>query len=76
MRGRSESSPDPDPKKQQGGALPTMKHIPVCAQHQDQLLANGDANESDGKGYGRQASAQPEPILPNAGIASPTMHRG
>ena len=33
-----------------------MKHIPVCAQDQDQLLANGDANESDGKVRGWRSS--------------------
>ena len=53
--------------------MTTMRHLPVCAQDQDQLLMNGDTNERNGRLRGRRQArecAQPEPMLSSAGIDS------
>jgi hypothetical protein len=53
--------------------MTTMRHLPVCAQDQDQLLMNRDTNEINGRPRGRRRArecAQPEPMLSSAGIDS------
>jgi hypothetical protein len=68
---------DLDPKKEGERRIrpqmTTMRHLPVCAQDQDQLLVNGDTNERNGRLRGRRQArecAQPEPMLSSTGIDS------